>query len=162
MTYKTLIIIIVSIFLVFGCQSNKIEKNLVEPRVVSPKQKTDLEKTQEKLLTIHNTERSLRGLNLLILDKDLCEYAQKHSEKMVEKDSLYHAKMKDLMKVKKDLTVVGENIAWGQKDENTVVNDWMYSPFHRWNILGESYRRVGFGVAKDKNGENYWCAVFSN
>lgn len=161
-SYKILIIIIISVFLVFGCKQEEEKKGLEKPPVFQQKQKTDLEKSQEKLLELHNIERSLKGASVLVLDKDLCEYAQKHTEKMVEKNSLYHSKMKDLIKVKEDSKTVGENIAWGQKNEDSVVVDWMNSFFHKWNILGEKYKKVGFGLAKDKNGDNYWCAVFSN
>lgn len=152
MKYKSLIMLIFSVFLVFGCKlENKKQQYIFE---------SNLEKFQEKLLDLHNTERQLRGLDFLVLDVDLCNYAQKHAEKMLKEDSLHHSKMNDLFKVKNSV-VVGENIAWGQQDENSVVISWMKSPFHRWNILGENYKRVGFGLAKTK--ENiYWCAVFSN
>jgi uncharacterized protein YkwD len=160
MTYRILVIIIVSIFLVFGCKSEE-KKSPEKPPIFQQKIKTDLEKSQEKLLDLHNTDRSLRGVKNLVLDKNLCEYAQKHAEKMAEKDSLYHSKMKDLMKVN-DPKIVGENIAWGQKDENSVFEGWMNSILHRWNILGEKYKKAGFGLAKDKNGDNYWCSVFSD
>jgi uncharacterized protein YkwD len=33
---------------------------------------------------------------------------------------------------------------------------------HRWNILGSSYTKAGFGVKKDSDGRNYWCVVFSD
>ena len=161
-SYKILIIIIVSVFLVFGCKQEEERKSPEKPPVFQQKSKTDLEKSQEKLLKLHNIERSLKGVDVLVLDKDLCEYAQKHVEKMVEKDSLYHSKMKDLMKVKEDSKIVGENIAWGQKNEDSVVVDWMNSFLHKWNVLGKKYKKVGFGLAKDKNGDNYWCSVFSN
>ena len=70
--------------------------------------------------------------------------------------------MSDLIKVNEDSSLVGENIAWGQETEKLVVEAWMWSPMHRWNILGTSYKRVGFGVEEDKEGRLYWCAVFSD
>jgi uncharacterized protein YkwD len=117
---------------------------------------------QEKLLYLHNKERTSRGYEKLIIDKNLCEYAQKHAEYMVSKNSLTHSSMSKLMSVDKDTSVVGENIAWGQETEESVVSSWMWSPGHRWNILGSSYRRVGFGMKLDKDSRKYWCVVFSN
>ena len=38
----------------------------------------------------------------------------------------------------------------------------MWSPGHRWNILGSEYRKAGFGMAKDSEGRIYWCVVFSD
>lgn len=116
---------------------------------------------QKKLLEAHNKERVTRGYENLHLNKKLCEYAEKHANYMVEKDSLVHSRMSDLAKVN-NTSSVGENIAWGQEDEISVVNSWMWSPMHRWNILGSSYKQVGFGMKEDKNGRKYWCTVFSN
>lgn len=122
----------------------------------------EFKKFQIKLLEIHNKERTSRGYEPLVLDLKLCEYAQKHSDYMADKNRLVHSSMSDLKKVHEESSVVGENIAWGQETEESVVASWMWSPGHRWNILGSSYKRVGFGLKKDKNERNYWCVVFSN
>jgi uncharacterized protein YkwD len=81
---------------------------------------------------------------------------------MANKDWLYHSDMAELKKATSDSNWVGENIAWGQKNENSVVNSWLWSPVHRYNILGKKYKKVGFGLSKDGDGKNYWCAVFSD
>lgn len=117
---------------------------------------------QEVLLKAHNKERTKNGCKPLVLNKELCEYAQKHSEYMAKNKKLLHSKMLDLQEVNKESNVVGENIAWGQETEKSVFSSWMLSPMHRWNILYDSYSKVGFGLKKDKNNTNYWCAVFSN
>jgi len=114
-----------------------------------------------KLLENHNKERVSRGYKALQMNESLCKYAKNHAEKMAREENLEHSSMKDLAKVI-DSNSVGENIAWGQKDEDEVVNSWMWSPGHRWNILGSDYEKVGFGTKADKNGKIYWCAVFSD
>jgi uncharacterized protein YkwD len=116
---------------------------------------------QKNLLENHNKERVSRKIKPLNLNQILCDYAQKHAEKMAKSNNLYHSKMSDLSKACGKSTVA-ENIAWGQENEKSVVNGWMKSTFHRWNILEENYSNVGFGYAKDKNERIYWCAVFSN
>lgn len=40
---------------------------------------------------------------------------------------------------------IGENIAGGQREPETVVDDWMQSPGHRANILEPDYRDAGVG-----------------
>lgn len=99
-------------------------------------------------------------MDALEVDNGLCRYAQKHAELMASKNSLFHSNMSDLSDAggKKS---VAENIAWGQASEEEAVESWMWSPGHRWNILG-SYKRIGFGMEKNKDGESYWCVVFSN
>lgn len=149
-------VIILSLFL-SGCYSK------VSP--VKPIEKIELKQVYEKfqisLLEEHNKHRKDKGLEPLSMDEKLCGYAQKHAEKMVEKNSMHHSSMSDLRKVLNS-NWVGENVAWGQETEVDVVNSWMWSPGHRWNILGSSYKKVGFGMKKDKNNRNYWCVVFSD
>lgn len=113
---------------------------------------------QKRLLDLHNSRRKSGSL---ILDKKLCDYAQKHSEYMAGKNSLTHSSMSELQDFCGAETV-GENIAWGQETPDAVVSSWMWSPMHRWNILGSSYKKVGFGIKEDSQGRIYWCAVFSN
>lgn len=45
----------------------------------------------------------------------------------------------------------GENLAYGFSDASAVINGWMNSAEHRANILSDSYRHVGFGVATAPN-----------
>lgn len=155
---KKTIICLLSCFLFLGC-SNYKKEIISQPN--DPIVKEEFNKSQILLLELHNKERKNKEIEELKIDKKLCEYAQKHAENMVAKNSLYHSKMKDLMKESKG-SIVGENVAWGQKTEEDVVSSWMWSPTHRWNILSKSYTRVGFGIAKTEDGSIYWCVVFAN
>lgn len=154
---KTLILGLVCLA-ILGCSNPKIEEKIKQDNPIA---KEEFEKYQILLLELHNKERKNKKIEELKIDKSLCEYAQKHAENMANKNSLYHSKMKDLMEKSKG-GVVGENVAWGQKTEQDVVDSWMLSPMHRWNILGKSYTRAGFGIAKSKDGSIYWCVVFAN
>lgn len=117
---------------------------------------------QNLLLELHNKQRRSKNLNELNLDKNLCEYAQKHAKKMADRKYLYHSSMNYLMEANESSTIVGENIAWAQEDEVSVVDAWMNSSGHRSNILGKKFKKVGFASEKDSKGNNYWCAVFSD
>lgn len=119
------------------------------------------DQNQEGLLAEHNKQRMQRGLNLLELDPKLCEYAQKHADKMAERDFLAHSSMARLAEVTESHTIA-ENIAWGQETEKEVCDSWMNSTGHRSNILKKSHKKVGFGVQENSRGRKYWCAVFSN
>jgi uncharacterized protein YkwD len=151
---KTLLVFCLLFSGCFGSSEINIEKEL-EQKI---EEKIEIfNKSQIDLLNFHNKERKLKGIEDLKLDKKLCDYAQKHAEIMAKKDSLYHSNMSNLIKVNTDANTVGENIAFGQVNENKVVKDWLNSTGHRWNILSKKYKRVGFGKV-----ENYWCAVLSN
>lgn len=116
---------------------------------------------QVMLLNLHNENRKSKSVDPLVLDKRLCDYAEEHAGRMAKKNKLAHSSMVHLQKFC-GADIVGENIAWGQETEKDVVSSWMKSPMHRWNILGSSYKKVGFGVKGGEDGRNYWCAVFSN
>lgn len=153
-------ILVLSLFLLAGCsgQNPAIEIRPIESKPIEK----EFKDFQEKLLELHNKERNSKGYSKLEINKNLCDYAQKHAEFMASKNSLVHSSMSNLMKVNSDSSLVGENIAWGQETEESVVSSWMWSPMHKWNILGSKYKKVGFGMKEGKDSRKYWCVVFSN
>jgi len=54
----------------------------------------------------------------------------------------------------------GENIAWGQRSPQEVVNAWMNSPGHRANIMSFNFTAIGVGYYENANGTDYWCQLF--
>lgn len=159
---KKTLCLLMSCCLIFSSCSKTNQTIEEKPRLNNPITENKFNKSQIFLLELHNKERKIRKIEQLVLDEDLCTYAQKHAETMANKNSLYHSKMSNLMKASNGASLVGENIAWGQKTEEEVVNSWMWSPMHKLNILGKNYKKVGFGLAKNKDGKVYWCTVFSN
>lgn len=119
------------------------------------------ESPKERLLALHNRERVQRNLAPLALDESLCKYAQKHAGSMADRGRLAHSSMSDLSASAGNGNV-GENIAWGQDSEEDATDSWMNSTGHRQNILGKRFKRVGFGMKRDKNGRPYWCSVFAD
>jgi uncharacterized protein YkwD len=159
-------IILISIFsfcfLFLGCSEKNVSKeNKLHKEEIVVKEQSFTEATQKKLLVEHNKQREKKGLSPLKMSKELCEYAQNHADIMAKKDSLYHSQISKLMEFD-SVSSSGENIAWGQESPESVVEAWMWSPMHRWNILGSSFNKVGFGFTKDKTGRFYWCTVFTN
>jgi uncharacterized protein YkwD len=57
---------------------------------------------------------------------------------------------------------VGENIAEGAADAETVVRGWLDSPGHCVNIMGSQYREMGVAYFMDeaRKGDIYWVQVF--
>ena len=54
----------------------------------------------------------------------------------------------------------GENIAWGQKTPQEVMNVWMNSQGHRANILNTTFTEIGIGVYQEPSGTMYWTQLF--
>ena len=55
----------------------------------------------------------------------------------------------------------GENIAWGQRTPEQVMQGWMNSSGHRANILNASYTAIGVGYYRNAAGTNYWTQLFT-
>lgn len=121
---------------------------------------------QKKLLRLHNEARKKRNKPPLRLRGALNAAAVKYAIVMDQNDHFDHvgpapenttfdqrikAECADCFKT------MGENIAFGQKNEAAVTTAWMKSPGHRRNILNRSFRFVGFGRA---GSEPYWVTNF--
>lgn len=52
-------------------------------------------------------------------------------------------------------TTWGENIAYGQRTPEEVVNGWMNSPGHRANILNANFKEIAVGMK-----DYYWVQIF--
>lgn len=57
-------------------------------------------------------------------------------------------------------SAVAENIAYGQKNPESVMNAWMNSAGHRANILNEKMQYIGVGVFY-QDGMYYWSQFFA-
>ena len=55
----------------------------------------------------------------------------------------------------------GENIAWGQRTPEQVMQGWMNSSGHCANILNASYTAIGVGYYRNAAGTNYWTQLFT-
>lgn len=113
------------------------------------------------LLELHNNARSkswFSNANDLNLDDELNIYATDWAEYMALSNRLKHGNMKDIMEL--GFSPVAENIAYGQKNEESVMNTWLWSPGHRRNIMNKSFTHIGCGLAYSANNTPYWCVCF--
>ena len=113
-----------------------------------------------ELISEHNNQRKNGWWKIpeLIQDPKLMEYAQQWAVEMSADQRLYHSKMTNILHL--GYKNVGENIAAGQKDIESVMRSWMRSPGHRRNIMGKSFTHIGCGYAASKDGTPYWCVCF--
>ena len=54
----------------------------------------------------------------------------------------------------------GENIAYGQRSAEQVMEGWMNSSGHRANILNAEYTAIGVGVYRSASGTLHWVQLF--
>lgn len=115
-----------------------------------------------KLVELHNDARSkyswIWNINSLSIDEKLMSYAQQRALYMAENGTMQHSNIKDIMKL--GFSKSGENIAYGQKDEASVMKTWLWSVGHRANIMSTAYSKIGCGFSYDDNNHIYWCVCF--
>jgi uncharacterized protein YkwD len=111
-------------------------------------------------LCVLNAERARHDLPALRLNRKLSTAARRHSRAMVEGRFFSHTSLSGATFVKRIRAAgyisgarswsVGENIAYGSGSRSTprsIGRAWMNSPPHRKNILSESFRSIGIGIA---------------
>lgn len=118
-----------------------------------------------QILNLVNEERAKAGLSALTLDMNITAAANVRAKEI--KQSFSHTRPNggsfSTALTEQGVTYrgSGENIAWGQKSPEQVMNGWMNSDGHRANILNKNYRNLGVGYYQDENGVNYWVQLFT-
>ena len=118
---------------------------------------------EKKVAELVNVERAKYGLSALTLNTGLSSIARAKSQDMSDKHYFSHTSPTygsafDMMKsagIK--YNTAGENIAYGYRTPESVVNGWMNSEGHRANILNSSYKEIGVGYVASGN---YWTQMF--
>lgn len=118
-----------------------------------------------EVLRLVNEERAKAGLSELKLDAAVTAAANVRAKEI--KQSFSHTRP-DGSSFSTALTEQGaayrgsgENIAWGQKTPEQVMNAWMNSDGHRANILNKSFTNLGVGYYLDESGTAHWVQLFT-
>lgn len=116
------------------------------------------------VLTLINKYRQAKGLSTFIANDIVAEEARKHSLNMsTGKVAFGHdgfsTRSKTITTKIPGTMGVAENVAYGQKSAQEVVNDWIKSTGHRHNIEG-NYKQTGIGIVADKQGVLYYTQMF--
>ncbi|MEM1204460.1 MAG: CAP domain-containing protein [Acidobacteriota bacterium] len=122
----------------------------------------DLEAVRADMLDAVNRERAEAGLGPLRSHPLLDRAAQDYAEDMLARGFYGHVSPEgeDVL-VRVEATGykprrVGENLASGQPTIETVMDGWMASPDHRKNLLADSFRELGVGLARGPDGRGGW------
>ena len=90
----------------------------------------------------------------------LTGFAERWARHMARTGRLVHQDLGPILR-RCGLRMTGENIAYGYPSGRAVVNrGWMHSEGHRENILRPSYRLMGIGAARDRQGRWWVSQVF--
>ena len=119
-----------------------------------------LAKIENQVVDIVNSERAKLKLAPLQIDESLMESCEVRAKETATKFS--HVRPDGtscFTAIKISYSAAAENIAYGQKNAEAVMNSWMNSEGHRNNILGSKYTHIGVGCY-EKNNVLYWVQLF--
>jgi uncharacterized YkwD family protein/spore coat assembly protein SafA len=118
---------------------------------------------ESEVIRLVNEIRAEHGLKTLAANWELSRVARYKSQDMVDNryfshtSPVYGSPFQMIRAFGLSFRTAGENIAYGQRTPQAVVNAWMNSSGHRSNILNASYTQIGVGYVA--NG-HYWTQMF--
>lgn len=119
----------------------------------------------EQVVELVNQERTKAGLSAVTLDQNIASAALVRAKEI--ETSFSHTRPNE-SKFSTALTEqgvtfkgAGENIAWGQKSPEAVIQAWMNSEGHRANILNKNFTKIGVGYYQNAAGRNFWTQLFT-
>ena len=119
-----------------------------------------------RIVELVNVERAKEGLSALTLENDMTDAAMVRAKEIQSSFSHTRPNGSSFATALKEAGVsynrAGENIAWGQRSPEEVVNAWMNSSGHRANIMSASFSRIGVGYLTNASGTPYWVQLFAN
>lgn len=119
----------------------------------------------QEVVDLVNAERAKEGLSPLTLDTKVSAAAQVRAKECEQSFSHTRPNGSSFATALKEQNVsyrnAGENIAWGQRSPEAVMNAWMNSSGHRANIMNANFTTIGVGYYQNANGTNYWCQLFT-
>ena len=119
----------------------------------------------QQVVDLVNAERAKAGLAPLTIDANVEKAANVRANEIQTTFEHVRPNGSSFSTAIKEQNVnfrgAGENIAWGQKTPQEVMNAWMNSAGHRANILNKSFTHIGVGNVQNGAGTQYWVQLFT-
>ncbi|MBQ3137887.1 MAG: hypothetical protein IJB68_00010 [Ruminococcus sp.] len=143
----------------------KEENNLLISSAALSYENPELADYAKQVAILVNRERSSYGLQPVKYSPLLSEAANVRSSELRKNFSHTRPNGTSCFTVLKEFDIsyfsAAENIAYGQRTPEIVMNAWMNSSGHRANILSKNVEYIGVGVVYC-NGIYYWTQLFAS
>ena len=132
-----------------------------------PSEEEDTEENStyaEQIVALVNVEREKAGLAPVTMSQELGQAAMIRAKEIEVSFSHTRPNGSYFTSVLQEngitYRLAGENIAWGQKSPEEVMNAWMNSAGHRANILNPNFKELGVAHYQNARGVNYFVQLF--
>ena len=119
----------------------------------------------QQIVDLVNVERTKAGLAPLVMDIQLSKAAQIRAEEQYTLFSHTRPHGSAYRTVLDETGIsykgCGENVAYGFRNPQAVMQGWMGSEGHKANILHEKFTHIGIGYYVGPNGYHYWSQLFT-
>ncbi|MDE7136980.1 MAG: hypothetical protein K2O29_00760 [Ruminococcus sp.] len=147
----------------FSVHAVDFKSSLQEVKAVSY-DTSQLAEYAEQVAILVNKERNAYGLQPVKVSPILSEAANIRASELKENFSHTRPNGTSCFTAMSELEIqysaAAENIAYGQKNPENVMNAWMNSSGHRANILNDKMEYIGIGVIY-QDGVYYWSQLFA-
>ncbi|MDK2807817.1 MAG: hypothetical protein PWP24_551 [Clostridiales bacterium] len=148
-------------------KSDKTKKSSkTTKKTTSSVDKEQMSTFSKQVLTLVNQERKSAGLAPLTTSNSLQKAANQRAKEIATSFSHTRLDGSSSFTVLDEFSIqyraAGENIAYGQRTPDEVMQAWMNSSGHRANILGSQFGKIGIGIYQSKSGVYYWTQIFTN
>lgn len=137
-----------------------------KPALPKPSTATIAPGLEDQILTLINQHRKAKGLAALANNPVIEAEARRHTVAMASHRSPFghdgfSYRSKVITSKIQGIRATAENVAYGSKTAQEVVDGWLKSPGHKKNIEGK-FRLTGIGVARDEKSVLYFTQIFAN
>lgn len=144
--------------------------HIADPALIYPGQQLTIPQTEDgvraferEVIRLINEQRAQNGLSPLRENWELSRVARFKSQDMADNRYFSHTSptygtpFQMMKNFGLSYRTAGENIAYGQRTPQAVVDAWMNSAGHRANILNASFTQIGVGYVAHGH---YWTQMF--
>ena len=146
-----------------SCSKDSINDEVTAyDQVVTEKVDYQYNTVEVEILDEINLYREALGLSNLRPLAELSIESEGHNEYMIEEGVVSHdnfSQRASALMNEVGAKAVAENVGYGYRTSQAVVNAWLKSKGHRENIEG-GFTHFGISVRQDENGKNYFTNIF--
>lgn len=161
-TLTGFMLILCTLFLTSCSKDNLQDEVTAYDQVVTERIEYNYSTIEVEILDELNLYRKALGLAELNVLTELSMTSEDHNEYMINMGEVSHdnfSQRASYLMNQIGAKSVAENVGFGYKTAEAVVNAWLKSKGHRENVEGE-YTHFGISVRQDAEGKNYFTNIF--